>query len=463
MKRVSRYIALTDFLVLACVTLVAMFTNFGLETGERTWGPIELTYPQFGLIVAFVWWWMLALFETRDSRILGEGFDEYRRIGRATSFAFGAIAVVSVIVKLDFSRGYIAVALPIGFVALLLSRWGWRKWLRKQRAAGRYLTRVLVVGNGTSVERLAKVFAEDQGSGFRVVGSWNPETHRDGLAAELNLEHPGLNDAVTETQANAVLIADPQTLGSQGVRSLSWELDGVDILVSPHFVDVSPERVRLAYLSGEPVIRLDEPQFARAGGLAKAAFDRVLAFVLILVLSPVLLIAAVAVKVTSQGPILFGHKRVGKNGNTFTMWKFRSMREGAEHELEGLLLEAGAGDKPLFKVENDPRVTCVGRILRRTSIDELPQLFNVLGGTMSLVGPRPQIPEEVSLYRGLESARLHVRPGITGMWQVSGRSNLEWDEAARLDLYYVENWSMLVDLLILWRTIGAVVRGEGAS
>ncbi len=463
MKRVSRYIAATDFMLLACVTLAAMVVNFGIETGERTWGPIELTYPQFGLVVAFVWWWMLALFETRDSRILGEGFDEYRRIGRATAFAFGAIAVVSVIVKLDFSRGYIAVALPIGFVALLLSRWGWRKWLRKQRVAGRYLTGVLVVGNDTSVERLTRVFAKDQGSGFRVVGSWNPATHRDGIAAELNLEHPGLKDAVTKTQAKAVLIADPQALGSQGVRSLSWELEGIDVLVSPHFVDVSPERVRLAYLSGEPVIRLDEPQFARAGGFAKTAFDRILAFVLIVVLSPILLIAAVAVKVTSPGPIFFGHKRVGKNGNTFTMWKFRSMREGAEHELEGLLLEAGAGDTPLFKVENDPRVTSAGRILRRTSIDELPQLFNVLGGTMSLVGPRPQIPEEVSLYRGLESARLHVRPGITGMWQVSGRSNLEWDEAARLDLYYVENWSMLVDLLILWRTLGAVVRGDGAK
>ncbi|HPU12321.1 MAG TPA: sugar transferase [Aeromicrobium sp.] len=462
MNRVVKMIGATDFLALALAAAIAMLTKFGFESEQRTWGPLELSYPQFGLIVAFIWWWMLALFETRDARILGEGVEEYRRIGRATAVTFGVIAVVSVIVKLDFSRGYIAVALPIGLVSLLGSRWAWRRWLRKRRAGGDFLTGVLVVGNELSAQRISAVFAADPGSGYRVVGRWDPDTFVRGNDVNPKSIHPGLHDAVAHNGATAVMITDPQSLGTQGVRSLSWELDGVEILVSPHFVDVSPERVALTYLSGEPVIRLDEPQFARAGGLAKTTFDRVIALLLIVVASPVLVAAAIAVKVSSPGPVLFGHQRVGKDGKPFTMWKFRSMRDGADQELKDLLLESGAADTPLFKIENDPRVTKVGRFLRRTSLDELPQFFNVLTGSMSLVGPRPQVPEEVSLYRGLESARLHVRPGITGMWQVSGRSNLEWDEAARLDLYYVENWSMLVDLVILWRTVGVVVRGDGA-
>lgn len=455
LRRVAYAVLITDLLVLGVATYGAMVLKFGLSTPERTWGPIELTYPQFGVLLAVFWSWMLSVYESRDHRVLGRGFEEFRRIGRATAFTFGLVAMASVVLKLDFSRMYVAVALPLGLLGLVASRYGWRRF--RARDAGVFTRPAFIVGDAASAQYMEDLFRRDPGSGFRVVGFWDPLAHEE--ATDRLVE---LRKRFEDSAATTLIITASHTLGHRGMRALRWDFEGVEILVSPHFFDVAPGRARLEYAAGETLIHLGEPHFERAGGLLKAAFDRVVAVLLLAVLSPVLIGVALAVKISSPGPVLFRHVRVGRNGRPFSMLKFRSMQDRADEQLQAILQSQGSAKEPLFKPVNDPRITPVGRFIRRLSLDELPQLVNVLNGTMSLVGPRPQVPEEVALYRDFEGARLKVRPGITGLWQVSGRSNLSWQEAVRLDVYYVENWSMLVDLLILWRTIGAVARSEGA-
>jgi exopolysaccharide biosynthesis polyprenyl glycosylphosphotransferase len=189
--------------------------------------------------------------------------------------------------------------------------------------------------------------------------------------------------------------------------------------------------------------------------------DRTLALLLLVLICPLLLVVAAAVKCTSRGPVFFKQHRVGRGQREFLLWKFRTMT--ADAEAQRARLEAlNEHDGPLFKMRSDPRVTPVGRLLRRWSIDELPQLLNVVRGDMSLVGPRPPLPSEVAGYSTDVRRRLLVKPGVTGLWQVSGRSDLSWEETVRLDLHYVENWSVAFDFLILWKTLGAVFRGRGA-
>ena len=196
--------------------------------------------------------------------------------------------------------------------------------------------------------------------------------------------------------------------------------------------------------------------------MVKTVFDRITALLALVVLSPVLAVFAVAVRCTSQGPALFRQTRVGRHGRTFTMLKFRSMYEGAERQLSELLASNDVDGGVLFKMREDPRITPVGRVMRRFSIDELPQLINVLTGSMSLVGPRPPLPEEVRCYGADAHRRLLVKPGLTGLWQVSGRSDLSWEDAIQLDLQYVETWSLALDTAVLFRTVPAVLRAQGA-
>ena len=227
-------------------------------------------------------------------------------------------------------------------------------------------------------------------------------------------------------------------------------------------MDFSGSRIHVRAVAGMPLMHLEEPQYAGAGSWPKVAFDRAFALGVILVFSPLLLAVAVAVKSTSAGPVFFRQRRIGLDGQAFDMLKFRSMRVGADEELGALLKAQGTSDEPLFKVKQDPRLTKVGSFIRRYSIDELPQLFNVLRGDMSAVGPRPQVAAEVELYDDRAFRRLTVRPGMTGLWQVSGRSDLSWEDSIRLDTYYVENWSLTGDLIILWKTVRAVFGSSGA-
>jgi exopolysaccharide biosynthesis polyprenyl glycosylphosphotransferase len=221
-------------------------------------------------------------------------------------------------------------------------------------------------------------------------------------------------------------------------------------------------RLHIQPVAGLPLVHVEESEFTGFRRVLKGAFDRLVTAVALLLLAPVAIGVALAVGFTSRGPVFFRQTRVGKNGQTFRMVKFRSMYVDAEErraELERLNVN---GDGVLFKIRNDPRITRVGRVIRKYSLDELPQLFNVLTGRMSLVGPRPPLPTEVARYGDDMRRRLLVKPGITGLWQISGRNDLSWEQTKQLDLRYVENWSLGSDLLILWKTPSAVAKGSGA-
>lgn len=279
----------------------------------------------------------------------------------------------------------------------------------------------------------------------------------------MGTNHTLLN-AVKRSEATTVVVTDTEHLGHRGLKELTWELEGsgIELLVSPSVVDVAGSRIHLRAVASLPLLHLEEPQFAEAGAWPKLAFDRMVAAVLLVVVSPLLALVAVLVRVTSAGPIFYRQERIGREGIAFNMVKFRTMKVGADAELQALISEQGSAETPLFKVKDDPRLTRIGGFMRRYSIDELPQLFNVLKGDMSLVGPRPQRQAEVELYDTAAHRRLHVLPGMTGLWQISGRSDLSWEESIRLDNYYVENWSLVGDLLILWKTVRAVISPNGA-
>jgi len=233
------------------------------------------------------------------------------------------------------------------------------------------------------------------------------------------------------------------------------------VLVSSAITDVTGPRIHLRPVAGLPLLHIEEPELTGARRLMKGMLDRSLALTGVLCALPLFVGLALAVRLTSKGPAFFRQTRVGVDGKEFTMFKFRSMVVNAE-ELKAKLEAQNEGKGVLFKMEKDPRITRVGAFLRKWSLDELPQLFNVLNGTMSLVGPRPPLPSEVAQYETDVHRRLMVKPGLTGLWQISGRSDLDWDESVRLDLRYVENWSLAMDLIILWRTVFAVLKREGA-
>lgn len=465
-------VALSDLVLLTIATVLAVVLRFGLDSGATTSGPFALGYTGLGIAIAGAWWASLSLFRSRDLRIIGEGAEEYRRITRITFWLFGGLAIASMMLKVDMSRGYLATAFPLGLFLLLINRKAWRVWLRGTRRQGRNISGVLVVGGIRSAMHMSHVLDKHPSAGLRLSGVWVPD--RD---ADLNewLDVPGrfipvlgtgrtLADALTISGAETVLVTDTEHLGPDGLRELTWQLEGVNVelMIAPNVMDIAGSRIHMTAVASMPLIHLEEPQYAEAGTWPKMLFDRSAALMLSILFAPLMIGAAIAVKLTSTGPVFYTQERVGLRGDRFRMIKFRSMRTDADDELPTLMAEQGIGATPLFKIPDDPRITSAGHFLRRYSIDELPQLFNVLKGDMSLVGPRPQRAAEVELYDSVARRRLTVRPGMTGLWQVSGRSDLSWEESIRLDTNYVENWSMTADLMILWRTVRAVLGSDGA-
>jgi exopolysaccharide biosynthesis polyprenyl glycosylphosphotransferase len=308
----------------------------------------------------------------------------------------------------------------------------------------------------------------DRHCGMQVVGACVPQP----AAADLLRAEgvPVLGDlsaaagVVRSLRADAVAVTCSSETAAVYLRRLSWDLEGsgVELLVAPGLMEVAGPRMHMRPFIGLPLVHVEEPEFTGPKRLVKNLLDRMGAMVVLLLTAPVLACIALAVRLDSPGPVLFRQQRVGQGGRAFTMLKFRTMVADAESRREALRSRNQNSDGLLFKVTGDPRVTRVGRVLRRYSLDEIPQLLNVVSGRMSLVGPRPPLPEEVALYDDSVARRLLVKPGLTGLWQVSGRSDLTWEEAVRLDLRYVENWSLALDIQILWKTVSAVVRAEGA-
>lgn len=468
----GRILLISDFAVLLVAMGAAQFWRFGSVEPEvnSTQGPFS--YSVLSGVVAIAWWASLQFHRTRSAKVIGHGTEEYRRVFVATFRVFALLAMISVILKVDASRGYLAIALPVGLIGLLLGRKLARAALHRRRGRGEGLANVLIVGGVEGAAQITEFLRGRPAVGYHVSGVWVPDGSRrvdtrfrfraEDLPVLKDVDT--LADALRESQARAVLVTDTDHLGAHGLRELTWQLDGtgVELMISPNVLDVVGSRLHLHDLSGMPMLHVDEPQYAGAARYTKSLFDRVGAALLIVGFSPLLLATAAAIKLSSTGPFLYRQERVGRNGEHFAMIKFRSMREDADAELAMLLVAEGKSLAELPKLTRDPRVTRVGAFIRRFSIDELPQLFNVVKGDMSLVGPRPQRDFEVAEYDHVAHRRLTVRPGMTGLWQVSGRSDLSYDEAIRLDVHYVENWSMTSDLAIMWRTMRAVAASDGA-
>ncbi|MFC0624475.1 sugar transferase [Kribbella deserti] len=435
---------------------IALLTRFGYQVGT--------TYLLFGSLLPLAWVAAVALSRGYEPRFFGAGPDEFRSILRSGVGLTAFVAVASYATKSEIARGFVVLAIPATVVLALLLRYGLRKDLSRHRQRGRCMRRVLVVGRNSQAETLSEHLEKRPSDGFRVVATCRPRDGRpgDSLGPD-ELDESDIMSAVDRHDVDVVAVAADPELAGQSLRRLSWALEqrGVELIVSPGIIEVAGPRISVRPVAGLSLLHLERPSVSGGPHLLKSVFDRVVALGLVIVAAPLLLGLALAVKLSSRGPVLFRQSRVGRSGVEFSMLKFRSMYVDAEQRL-GDLHALSDGNAVMFKMRDDPRVTPLGRIIRRFSMDELPQLINVLRGEMSLVGPRPPLPQEVALYAADDTRRMLVKPGLTGLWQVSGRSDLSWEESVRLDLRYVDNWSMTLDLLILWKTFRAVFRGSGA-
>ncbi|PZF57753.1 sugar transferase [Curtobacterium sp. MCSS17_008] len=470
-RRYAFGVAFTDALVLVWTVFGVQIAWLGLyhqASVDPTRADTAVSYTVISLALIVGWMLSLAVFGTRAHRIIGAGGSEYKYVIDASVRLFGVVGILALLLKLDLARGYVLIAFPLGTILLVVSRWLWRQWLGAHREGGRYSAKVLLVGSEQSAAHIANELARQPKAGYRVIAACVPLSSNSTLAGTAVPIIGGVDKilpAMARTGADTVMITSADELSPERVRQLSWELEPgrYHLVVAPSLSGIGGPRIHTRPLVGLPLVHVEAPRYDGSKLYAKRAFDVLLAMLLLIFASPVLAVTAVAVKATSKGPVFYRQERIGKNGAAFHMLKFRSMRVGADDELARLLADQGTSDRPLFKVRHDPRVTRVGAVIRKYSIDELPQLLNVLKGDMSLVGPRPQRAGERALYDNRAERRLLVQPGMTGLWQVSGRSALSWDDAIRLDLYYVENWSLTGDILILFRTIRAVIAPDGTA
>lgn len=477
-KRYARRLLVTDFLVLALVVgSIQLFwlgiddtANFRVPTSPSGQYGGEVSYGVVSVLILLLWMCVLIAVGSVDSRVMGVGYTEYRKITDSGIGLFTAVATIMFLLKLDVARGYLLLTFAIGILSLLFARMAWRRWLKNHRARGDYSNQVVLVGSRSSIRHISQELAKQPWAGYHVVGAALAQDPRDsGVLAIGNVpvisDFDGVRDAMEMIGADTAIITGADHLDPQRVRELSWELEKgqYSLVMAPSLTDVSGPRIHSRPVAGLPLMHVETPRYTGLRAAMKRTFDIIGSLLVIALLALPMVVVAVLVKATSPGPVFFKQQRVGLDGEEFRMWKFRSMRRDAEQ----VLAQLDAADRMdpgsvLFKMKDDPRVTSVGRFIRRYSIDELPQVFNVLMGSMSLVGPRPSLAREVAQYEHHVHRRFLVKPGITGLWQVSGRSDLPWEEAVRLDLYYVENWSMTADLVILWRTANVVIRGSGA-
>jgi exopolysaccharide biosynthesis polyprenyl glycosylphosphotransferase len=414
--------------------------------------------------------WLCAMWLSRayEARYLTLGSEEFKRACNAALRLIAFIATVSYATEFTTGRGFVVIALPLATVLDLLGRYGARKAVLLLRRRGRCLYRVVAAGSTQGVADLVRSTRRAPYAGMNVVGCCVDQRGPMRISAVEDVPVLGdltsIAEAVRAAEATTVAVAARGEVSAQALRRLSWDLEGtgVDMLVAPALTDVAGPRIHIRPVAGLPLLHVEEPELSGGRRLLKTAFDRTVAAAVLLLLLPVMLTLGLAVRLTTPGPMLFRQTRCGRAGRPFTIYKYRSMRVDAEAQLQTLLSENDRADGLLFKIRRDPRITTVGRWLRRYSLDELPQLLNVAKGDMSLVGPRPPLPSEVAQYESEVHRRLLVKPGLTGLWQVSGRSDLTWEESVRLDLEYVENWSLALDFMILWKTAFAVMKAEGA-
>lgn len=458
--RYQRTLLVADLAVGLVAGLLAFAIRFG-QGGVAAYNQIYLLASMLfplGLVA------MLAANRAYERRYLFVGTDEYQRVIRASLWLTAGAAVASYVLDIPLARGWLLTALLLATFTDLGVRFVLRGRLHRLRARGERLRRVIVVGHALAVLDLAAQLGRERFHGMEVVGACLPPGQSgDDLGLPVYGTFEGVAEAVAAAEADTVIVLGCPELDGRALRRLAWQLEGddIDLILASSLVDVTGDRTTIRPVDGLPMLHVEHPRLAGGGRLIKTMMDRFGAMVLLVLLAPLLVTVAVAIRVDSPGPALFRQVRVGKDGREFVIYKFRTMHLDAEARLTELR-HLNEHNGVLFKIRDDPRVTRVGRWLRRLSLDELPQLVNVLTGEMSLVGPRPPLPAEVEAYPADMRRRLAVAPGMTGLWQVSGRADLPWDEAVRLDLRYVENWSLALDLVIMLRTLAAVWRTSGA-
>jgi exopolysaccharide biosynthesis polyprenyl glycosylphosphotransferase len=467
MLRYQLVVGISDLVMAALACVLGVSVRFGSLGSSASLAP---SGTLFALCLPVLWVAALAANRAYESRFVGAGTTEFRRMSRAFLHLIALTTFLSYITRVYVSREVMLIALPLIPVLSAVARLLTRKLLRRWRAAGKAVNSVLVVGAPDAIGRFTDRLTSHPLAGSRVVGACVPQDLVSSKSATMLSESGvalfGGIDRVREwvrvSGASTVIVLSG-TMDAEALRRVSWELEDtdIDLILSSGLTDVADRRLHILPIGGVAVVYVDGARFKGVKRVVKGLFDRAVAALALLFLVPVLLTVAAFVGLGSKGPVFFRQTRVGKDGKLFRMIKFRTMCVDAEQRrVELVSVDEGAG--LLFKMRHDPRVTRVGRVLRRYSLDELPQLLNVVLGSMSLVGPRPPLPAEVELYGDDVRRRLLVKPGLTGVWQVSGRSNLSWEESVHLDLRYVENWSLTLDLAILLKTVRAVLRAEGA-
>jgi exopolysaccharide biosynthesis polyprenyl glycosylphosphotransferase len=456
---VGRWIAfliVLDALIATVTVGVATLVHSGASPAVANDG---IPYVALAAMFPVLWIGAMLLGGSYDRRYLAAGPEQYRRVGNASIWVLALIAFASYVLRANFSRGLVLVTIPVAALLTLFGRWAARKALRGRFGSGLAIHRLVAVGSRKGAELLQSYIARNAHTGFAVAGIVTTEA----VAAGAPIDVDEIVDEVRRLDADTIAFVGTTHSSGEELRRMSWALQGsgIRLLVVPDLADIAGPRIVMHPVDGLPLLEICEPELSGAARAVKSVFDRCASLVLIVVLSPLLAAIAIAIKLNDRGPVFYRQRRIGKEGRAFRIWKFRSMRVGASPVLQRVETPVG-GSQVLMKHPSDDRITSVGRFLRRYSLDELPQLFNVLIGTMSLVGPRPLVPDEVDSFGHGSFARLLVTPGMTGLWQVRGRSGLPWDQRIHLDLYYVENWSIWLDISLLWSTLRALAHPDGA-
>ncbi|HEY2550984.1 MAG TPA: sugar transferase [Streptosporangiaceae bacterium] len=459
-RKYLRCAVAADFCCALAAGLLAFLLRFNFNSEEH------MAYLAASLSLPVLWLAAVALAGGYDGRFIGVGPDEFRKILIAGVALTAVVAIVAYASKVGLARGYVVIALPSATLLDLAARFGLRKRLHRSRSKGSCMRRVVLAGHAAEIADMAAVLRRQTYHGLLVVAACSADSAPGGKIDGIPVPGGGLGSVagvVAQYDADTVAVLACPEMSGVRLRDLAWELEksGTDLHVASALLDVAGPRTTIRPVAGLPLLHLDHPEFTGIRPAMKTTLDKVVAIIALLFSAPAFALVSLLITLTDGGPAMFRQTRVGRNGIAFTVYKFRTMVPEAETQ-KAQLTTSNEHDGPLFKIRDDPRVTAVGAWLRRWSVDELPQLLNVLRGEMSLIGPRPALPEEAARYRDYVRRRLAVKPGLTGLWQVSGRSELSWDESVRLDLRYVENWSFGLDLQILWKTWTAVTGHKGA-
>jgi exopolysaccharide biosynthesis polyprenyl glycosylphosphotransferase len=437
-------------------------TLLALSAATRPRWPVGV----FNGLAILIWIALFANAGLYDARRLINAADEFKLILQSVAAGTMVATFAAFALKVPTQRSWVLAVWVGCSLAVLATRFVYRAILGALRRSGTLVSRMLIVGAGREGRDLCRVVTRARWLGFQVVGFLDDDRPPGPVAAglpEVIGPTSGVRQAIDRLSVNAVLVAGGSVTIETAERVYrDLQQIPVDFHLSTGILGVAASRVAVQRFDDVPILGLRRVELSRWQRVLKRAFDLVMAGLLVVVLSPVMLACALTIRLTSPGPALFRQRRFGKDGRVFWMHKFRSMVVGAEARQPALRAVANEADGPLFKLSGDPRMTPAGRVLRAWSLDELPQLLDVLRGHMSLVGPRPFVTHEIDLDDPWACTRIRVKPGMTGLWQVSGRHRLPFDDLVRYDLFYVENWSLTMDLFILLRTIPAALRRSGA-